>query len=126
VSNFHWLKVRFARYKHSQANLAHFHPSKTNQKHQSSHFSLLLLPHSPTQTSPTHASFGCFSANLRQGLQPPTTSHHQLSSSALKITKYHLHLVLVILMMDHIVFIELRIILQMDHGGIEARVRVLS
>ena len=29
-------------------------------------------------------------------------------------------LVLVILMMDHVVFIELRIILVMDHGGVEA------
>ena len=33
-------------------------------------------------------------------------------------------LVLVILMMDHIVFIELRIILVMDHVGVEVRVRV--
>jgi len=32
---------------------------------------------------------------------------------------------LVILMMDHVVFIELRIILVMDHVGVEVRVRVL-
>jgi len=35
-------------------------------------------------------------------------------------------LVLVILMVDYVVFIELRIILVMDHGGVQDRVRVLS
>jgi len=29
-------------------------------------------------------------------------------------------------MMDHAVFIELRITLVMDHGGVQVRVRVLS
>jgi len=35
-------------------------------------------------------------------------------------------LVLVILMVDYVIFIELRIILVMDHGGVQVRVRVLS
>ena len=39
---------------------------------------------------------------------------------------WFLLLVLVILMMDLVVVIEFRIILVMDHGGVEARVRVLS
>jgi len=35
-------------------------------------------------------------------------------------------LVLVVLMVDYVVFLELRIILMMDHGGVQVRVRVLS
>ena len=81
-------------------------------------------------------------------LQPRTTSLYRLSPPTLKITKYHLHLhlfqaqskrlqscslnfwflllVLVVLMVDYIFFIELRIILVMDHGGVQVSVRVLS
>ena len=39
---------------------------------------------------------------------------------------WFLLLVLVVLMVDYVVSIELRIILVMDHGGVEVRVRVLS
>ena len=35
-------------------------------------------------------------------------------------------LILVVLMVDYVIFIGLRIILAMDHGGVEIRVRVLS
>jgi len=35
-------------------------------------------------------------------------------------------LLLVVLMVDYVVFIELKIILVMDHGGVQVRVRVLS
>ena len=39
---------------------------------------------------------------------------------------WFLHLVLVVLMVDYVVSIELGIILVMDHGGVDVRVRVLS
>jgi len=35
-------------------------------------------------------------------------------------------LVLVVLMVDYVVFVELRIILVMDHAAVQVRVRVLS
>jgi len=93
-------------------------------------------------------SFGIFRPLSSKDFNPQTTSPQWLPFSILKTAKYHLHLhlfqaqskwlqscslnfwffllVLVILMMDHVVFIEIRIILVMDHGGVEARVRVLS
>ena len=123
----------------------HFAPS--NFQSNFSLFSLFLLS---TQPAPHQLSW-CFPVTFRplsgKDFNPQTTSLHWLPFPILKITQYHLHLhlfqaqskwlqscslnfwflllVLVILMMDHVVFIELRIILVMDHVGVEARVRVL-
>jgi len=80
MSNFHWLKVYFARYKHSQANLAHFHPSKTYQKHQSSFLSLA----SHHMASPALTNFVVFSghspARISIPKQPPSIGYHFPSS----------------------------------------------
>jgi len=54
-----------------------------------SSFSLAMAAAPP---SPIRVFSGHFPATLRQGFQSSTTSLHELSSSTLKITKYHLHL----------------------------------
>ena len=102
---------------------------------------------STSMAAPSQPYYGVFRPLSGKDFNPQTTSLHWLPFPILKITQYHLHLhlfqdqskwfqscslnfwflllVLVILMMDHVVFIELRIILVMDHVGVEARVRVL-